>query len=137
MGSNPTAPASKLSHMEIVRRNIASMKPRHAAALALVGWYLMLPPLRVEGPASDPNTPVEADTKAPLSQWTIVLGFDTAKECYDYPDHFEKILHDAKGTSGEEQRGSDAMSRYWFSKSQCIATDDPRIAGRKPPSSAK
>ena len=21
------------------------MKPRHAAALALVGWYLMLPPL--------------------------------------------------------------------------------------------
>src|SRR5271170_4501240 len=26
-----------------VRYN-ASMKPRHAAALALVGWYLMLPP---------------------------------------------------------------------------------------------
>jgi len=34
---------------------MANVKPRHAAALALVGWYLMLPPLQFVGPGNDPG----------------------------------------------------------------------------------
>jgi len=106
------------------------MKVRHAAALALVGWYLMVPPLRVKGPVSDPNTPVEADIAAPLSQWTK-LGtlFATLKECREYPSHFRKLMHEANGDT-EQEKQADEMAEYWFGKSQCIAADDPRLKGK-------
>jgi hypothetical protein len=49
------------------------MNPRHAAALALVGWYLMVPPRAQDG---SPNI------RAPLSEWNQAsIGFDTASEC--------------------------------------------------------
>jgi hypothetical protein len=38
------------------------MKPCHAAALALIGWYLMLPPLLS-------RHPLIFETHAPLSRW--------------------------------------------------------------------
>ena len=37
------------------------MKPRHAAAFALVGWYLMLPPTGRDYPTGNVD--------APLTQW--------------------------------------------------------------------
>jgi hypothetical protein len=46
------------------------MKLRNAA-LALVGWYLMLPPL--------PNH--QPDTTAPLQTWEIWRSFDSATDC--------------------------------------------------------
>ena len=51
------------------------MKPCHAAALALVGWYLMFPPHKSDG---------WADYNAPLEKW-IVTGqrFDNAQSCQD------------------------------------------------------
>jgi len=56
------------------------MKPRHAAALALVGWYLMRPPLTQTGPDTYNLPP---DTSAPLSKWTYqtVDHFDSEEEC--------------------------------------------------------
>jgi hypothetical protein len=49
-----------------------SMNLRHAAVLALVGWYLM----------SAPMTPDhQVLTDAPLSKWKTGASFDTAKEC--------------------------------------------------------
>src|ERR1700722_15020161 len=58
----------------------ASMKPRHAAVLSLVGWYLMLPPLTKKGPDSYDLPP---DTSAPISKWTysVLDHFDTEEEC--------------------------------------------------------
>ena len=47
------------------------MKPRRAAALALVGCYLMLLPLRRNN----------CDTTAPFSQWTRIKNFTNEKEC--------------------------------------------------------
>jgi hypothetical protein len=86
------------------------MKPSHAAALALAGWYLMLPPMQ----GGHPNE------RAPLSQWTIIGSFNTAKEC-------NKLLE------------ADAESRTHFtvtdepllraSAAECIAADDPRFKG--------
>jgi hypothetical protein len=47
------------------------MRLRHAAALALVGWYLMVPP----------TTDGKIDNSAPLSQWDIRSSFDSAATC--------------------------------------------------------
>ncbi|HUN57889.1 MAG TPA: hypothetical protein VMU41_07220, partial [Candidatus Binataceae bacterium] len=47
------------------------MRAYNTAALALAGWYLMLPPMQ----SGRPNA------SAPLSQWTTIESFNTAKEC--------------------------------------------------------
>ncbi|MGO9060944.1 MAG: hypothetical protein ACLQU2_26710 [Candidatus Binataceae bacterium] len=48
------------------------MELQHAAALALVGWYLMLPPWIAQN---------RFDANAPLSKWQISGRFDTAQDC--------------------------------------------------------
>jgi hypothetical protein len=106
------------------------MKLHHAAALALVGWYLMLPPLRPDGPRSDPpkgSDRVKADLSAPLSQWEAISTgkpFGTKKECEAYPEHLKKLLHDPK------KPGAERALKYWFDRSQCVSTDDPRMKSR-------
>ena len=90
---------------------MAGMKPRHVAALALVGWYLMVPlPLRADGPIAVPGTAdvetglwylmmaptndsaptcndceVPFDRTRPLSQWRVYQAFPTKHECLDHP----------------------------------------------------
>jgi hypothetical protein len=49
------------------------MKLRHAAALALVVWYLMRPPL--------PHLNAHAIYTDTLSRWIIVRTFPTQKKC--------------------------------------------------------
>jgi hypothetical protein len=55
------------------------MHLRHVAALALVSWYLMTPPL----PHLKPPT-VHKDTAAALRGWKRVRSFPTQKECEAY-----------------------------------------------------
>src|SRR5258708_2735293 len=44
----------------------------HSAALALIGWYLMVPPIVGD----------HANTSAPLSRWEMGFGaYDTAAAC--------------------------------------------------------
>jgi hypothetical protein len=43
------------------------MNPRHAAALALVGWYLIVAPNR--------------QTDVPLGRWEVVANFDSEFLC--------------------------------------------------------
>jgi hypothetical protein len=94
------------------------MKPRHAAALALVGWYLMLAPW--EGNRI-------ANTDAPLSEWTINYSFDSAADCeamrQSKIDMGWKILSRMDATPVE--RGTADIFLY----QKCIATDDPRLKG--------
>ena len=52
---------------------MACMDPRHVAALALVGWYLMVPPL--QGAA--------VNITAPIAKWEIKQSFDSAARCDD------------------------------------------------------
>ncbi len=77
----------------------------HAVAVALFGWYLMIPP-----------TPGEkVDENAPLSRWKIVISNDLAKECTDALVHGRAKYQG--GTMGEA-----------FARGACISTDDPRLA---------
>ena len=51
---------------------------RHAAALVLVGWYLMIPPLQNSVFGCDPN--------APLTKWLKFRSFDSETACKDLLD---------------------------------------------------
>ena len=47
---------------------MADINPRHAAALSLVGWYLMLPPLQFVGPGNDPYS-LAKDVETLIGIW--------------------------------------------------------------------
>ncbi len=49
------------------------MNPRHAAAIALVGWYLIVPPYSKNLKAPD--------TKKPFFEWAYAGEFDSAEQC--------------------------------------------------------
>jgi hypothetical protein len=92
------------------------MKPRHAAALALVGWYLMLPPTHLS------NGHLVGDTKTPFSDWTTLGSFDTAHECAKYQ---MKLIHSAKGQVYVRPFTYELPIDPVYS--QCVASDDPRL----------
>jgi len=50
------------------------MRLGHVAALSLLGWYLMMPPHTSDG---------RADYHAPLKDWSVLTGFDSAQSCKD------------------------------------------------------
>jgi hypothetical protein len=83
------------------------MKPRYAAALALVGWYLMVPPPKSDG----------ADLQWPLSEWASLQGFDTATEC----ERAKKELQLKHPTSSSTHKVS------VYEMASCVATDDRRL----------
>jgi hypothetical protein len=85
------------------------VKLRRIVALALVGWYLMIPP--ADGGA-------KRDPQAPLAAWFVFGGYDTAHECEG-----SKFLN----REGHKQRAGDPLKDA-FDHAQCIATDDPRLA---------
>jgi hypothetical protein len=84
-----------------------SMTPRHAAALALVGWYLMMPP---------PGRNALFDSSVPLAKWKILGSFDKAEDCETAYTHLT-----------EKHRKSEAV-KSWVQAEVCVATDDPRLA---------
>jgi hypothetical protein len=92
------------------------MNLRHATALALVGWYLMVPPIA--------NTEAQWITEslvAPLSQWSSLQSFDTAKECEDEAAKVKRQV------STKNQGGPVPLIQRPFAFAQCVATDDPRL----------
>jgi hypothetical protein len=104
------------------------MKLRHAAALALVGWYLMLPPEQY----SKEHDRMFPDEDAPISQWEIIGSFDTAAQCKTAS---EQAFSQAGERAREEKRknprskiSEEEYDRFYFSDGgNCIATDDPRL----------
>ena len=69
------------------------MKPRHAVALALVGWYLMGPPVRQPKRES-----AYVDEHAAYRDWKVLHDFKTAYEC----------------EAGRIRAKSDAENPYWI-----------------------
>jgi hypothetical protein len=86
------------------------MNLRHAGALALISWYLILPPWvwtpdQMAKPLGERIA--SPDLTASYSEWTIEHIFDSAKEC----EATKQEWHEYRG-------GENAL---------CIATDDPRL----------
>ena len=89
------------------------MNFRYAAALA-IGWYLMAPL---------PDHP-----GAPLSYWSQLGAYDTAKECQDFQD---KVYRKSRRPDFRAPAGkfSTAQLRQAYSETMCVASDDPRLKG--------
>jgi len=99
------------------------MNPRHAAALALVGWYLMVPPDRPKL-----TDPVEWVSRAPFRDWQIVQRFDATSAC---ERRRHEIISDAKHAikaDAKARRTAAVLSDYAISNNAtCISRDDPRL----------
>ena len=101
------------------------MKPRHAAALALVGWYLMSPL------GTNPLTKGRwFDKDAPLSTWYLERSFDTAEGCdrarqkkCDEASSKIKTLSESHSIQASAHAQILAADKF----NQCIETDDPRL----------
>jgi hypothetical protein len=77
------------------------MNHRHAAALALLGWYLLSPPRR-----NDQLRP-----EVPLADWVQLGSFDSAEKCRD---------------AGYDRQARVPQYQAWV----CIASDDPRLKSK-------
>jgi hypothetical protein len=112
------------------------MKPRHATALALVGWYLMVPPQLVVG-----GRVLSYDLNAPFSKWEQGGSFDSAEECNrGWAQHLDLANNLANAPTSEHDlrkygvtRKQDKVFSYVQIEAarmaRCIASDDPRLKG--------
>jgi hypothetical protein len=90
---------------------VVRLRSRHAAALALVGWYLIMPP-RVNN---------ELRPEMPLTDWVQLGVFDSDGECrkagYDRQDEMK---------TSESNQGRVPQYQPWI----CVASDDPRLKAK-------
>jgi hypothetical protein len=93
------------------------MKLRHAAALALVGWYLMVP-----SPEIIAHVGIDAAANYPLSTWYTVNVCDTASDCKTY-DMLSRQGMEITAQKDPSFRGPLEALKH----AQCVATDDPRL----------
>jgi hypothetical protein len=103
------------------------MKLCHAAALALAGWYLMMPPLKFE-----PS--IGVDLSAPLSRWSSRAVFDGAQACNEF-----RTGYLSKQQAIVNQTPSDRSARLIADQaldSQCISSDDPRLKAVQEPATS-
>jgi hypothetical protein len=112
--SDRVRPPIKAGKGKKITRRETPRAERHAAALALVGWYLMVPPVDSGG----------LNEAAPINRSRIAISFDTADACQQAENlaiqSFEKKV---KGMSREIREFN--LAAYMLAR--CIATDDPRL----------
>jgi|HubBroStandDraft_2_1064218.scaffolds.fasta_scaffold17658_3 hypothetical protein len=93
----------------------SEMKPYNAAALALVGWYLMVPP------RSDLDSYF-------VYQWFQVGSFDSASAC---EQGRRMMINRFMGDIQKDPSNTAAIHGFdAFYYSQCLAGDDPRLEGK-------
>jgi hypothetical protein len=98
--------------------NSLSMKPRHTAALAFLGWFLMLPP--THGGYS------HFYTDEALRKWCRGDYSDTLAECKQLQ---QRRIREFKAAGQKEPiRLKDAD---YYALGQCVAEDDPRLKESK------
>ena len=93
-----------------------------AAALALVGWYLMAPPTY-----PGPNGSYIAKTSVSLRLWQNIGSYDHASECEDERRAFLD-LKKSESTSAfaqEPQESKPFIVSSW--SAICVPSDDPRL----------
>ncbi len=101
------------------------MKLRHTAALAVIGWCVVMPPLDYRGGAF----PRAVAKNAPLSGWlfaqsshrgtdhTVPVCLQSMQDCEGYRKRMIAEFENYGGLAEEQA-----------SASRCIASDDPRLS---------
>ena len=86
------------------------MSIRHAAALALVGWYMMMPPTGRDYPMGNVD--------APLTQWKKrATVYRDQAECEHVLDRIRRNTN---------AKNKQTAVRY-YKQAQCVSADDPRL----------
>ena len=106
--------------------NSMSMNLRHAAALALVGWYLMIPPTR--------GAPAEILYHAPISLWEVSDQYDSKVECQN---SLKEIVKNAQHNSDQCTNGDCAVTVAQLAGGRCMAFDDLRLKNNASVKSSK
>ena len=91
------------------------MKLRHAAALAMVGWYLMAPPLAAT------QKEWESFVNLPIGQWDIRQSFDSAEKC--------EVVRQQNSDRAFHAGNPVPLSFRPDMMAVCVSTDDPRLKG--------
>jgi hypothetical protein len=105
------------------------MNSRHATALAIVAWYLMIPPIGADN---------KIDPRAPLSQWRKGVSFQSQKECDDsLKDAIQNPMTPAEYKAAAKATRKAKMKPLTMSemtkrteKSLCVAGDDSRLKAK-------
>jgi hypothetical protein len=102
---------------------------RHAAAIALAGWYLMVPPGSCKPEWVSQGKPLPC--AAPLSEWIVTLSFASGDKCEAERradiSYGEQAMANANH-SEDKQLVDSTRKIYWRAlNEQCISTDDPRL----------
>ena len=101
----------------------------HLAALALVGWYLMMPP-------DSPKIPHDVDTNTPIARWITVTSFDTEDNCEKALTDLQNseqdpITLDKTGKLKRLQKNDAALGKARALNAACVASDDIRLKAAK------
>jgi hypothetical protein len=95
------------------------MTLRHAAVVALVGWYLIIPRYDLDGLVLD---------KAPLSTWKIYNEYNSPAQCENVRQQMSQIARDFIDEQEKRAETVDLLSQAEVMLSaRCIAKDDPRL----------
>ncbi|MGD1027070.1 hypothetical protein [Candidatus Binatus soli] len=133
----------------------ATVKPRHAAALALVGWYLILPP---QASHLDPqcsksslttiqqkkcdSEAVQIVLDAPLAKWQAFTYWQNLSDCEadkkssDTPEEtslMKRAWGDLSKQTGISPDAYAAARHRMQNAGKCIATDKARALGIEGP----
>jgi hypothetical protein len=95
------------------------MDARRVATLALLGWYLMVPPFIKVGERVVP------ESSAPLSKWYWAGSFDSVDACERNQEREIVKAQKRKLAQPATKRGRSVEMGFW--EARCIASDDPRL----------
>jgi hypothetical protein len=98
------------------------MNYRHAAALVLLGWYLLVPSINPYGgadPGDGGGQPCKVEYDE-LGAWRLEDSFDSADSCRSAKNNLAK----KPATSSNRFDVCEAIARR---AARCIASDDPRL----------
>jgi hypothetical protein len=96
------------------------MNSRHAAALALMGWQLLCPPL-------SRDARMEPETHLPISKWGRGGVYDSEEACMRVPERLKTV------DLGAAEDVPPDISFIWNQRAameadcKCLRTDDPRL----------
>ena len=102
---------------------------RHLAALAFVGWYLMMPP-------DSAKIPHDVDADAPLSRWICRRQFRHRRHCEKALTDIQNseqdpITLDKTGKLKRLQKNDAALGKARAVNAACVASDDIRLKAAK------
>ena len=108
---------------------MSNLKSRHLAALAFVGWYLMMPP-------DSPKIPHDVDPDIPMARWITVTSFDTEDNCEKaltilQNSEQDPITLDKTGRLKRLQKNDPALGKARSINAACVASDDIRLKSKK------